>query len=197
MPKIVDHDQYRKELLWGSMALFAEQGYGSITMRQIAKNLSVSTGTLYRYFPSKESLFMQLVHEVREQALSKLIAQVPQEGPIEARLQALMDFVLQDIQYYHQQLLLWVDFYQQSLKDHKEEAFFLHKEWDHACHCFKDYLQVSDPRVVDFILVFIDGLILHLMYDRDIHNHGWFEQQFQLLIQMVIHTEQHRLEPQT
>jgi AcrR family transcriptional regulator len=54
MPKIVDHDQYRKELLSKCFDLFAEKGYGSITMRQIAEGLNVSTGTLYHYFPANK-----------------------------------------------------------------------------------------------------------------------------------------------
>ncbi|NJL79674.1 MAG: helix-turn-helix transcriptional regulator, partial [Richelia sp. SM2_1_7] len=60
MPKIVDHEKYRKELLWKSFDLFAQKGYGSVTMREIAKELGVSTGTLYHYFPNKESLYLQL-----------------------------------------------------------------------------------------------------------------------------------------
>ncbi len=196
MPKVVDHDQYRKELLQGSMALFAERGYGSVTMRQIAKELGVATGTLYRYFPSKEGLFVQLVHELREQALSKFFAQAPQEGAVEDRLRAMMDFVLEDIQYYHQQLLLWVDFYQQSLRGNGAEARFLRQMWDRAVQALAGYLQVSNPRVVDFILVFIDGLVLQLMYDRDVHDTEWFEEQFQLLTQVVIHLEQRCLAAQ-
>ena len=82
MPKIVDHDRYRKELLQGSLDLFAERGYGSITMRQIAKGLGVSTGTLYHYFPSKESIFMQLVQELCEQDISSFFAQAPEANTL-------------------------------------------------------------------------------------------------------------------
>ena len=61
MPKIVDHDRYRHELLAQCLSLFAEKGFGAVTMRQIADSLGVSTGTLYHYFPNKESIFAQLV----------------------------------------------------------------------------------------------------------------------------------------
>ncbi|MGB6015410.1 MAG: helix-turn-helix domain-containing protein, partial [Nodosilinea sp.] len=47
MPKIVDHDQYRREILDQCFDLFAEKGYAALTMRQIAQELGVSTGTLY------------------------------------------------------------------------------------------------------------------------------------------------------
>ena len=114
MPKIVDHDRYRKELLHGCLDLFAERGYGSITMRQIAKGLGVSTGTLYHYFPSKESIFMQLVQELCEQDISSFFAQAPEGLTLEGRLRAIMAFVLQNAQFYYQQLVLWVDFFQQT-----------------------------------------------------------------------------------
>jgi AcrR family transcriptional regulator len=39
MPKIVDHDLYRRELVSKCFDLFAEKGYGSITMRQISQGL--------------------------------------------------------------------------------------------------------------------------------------------------------------
>lgn len=75
MPKIVDHEQYRKELLDKCFDLFALKGYDSITMRQIAEGLGVSTGTLYHYFPSKQILFEQLVQEICEQDLSAALVE--------------------------------------------------------------------------------------------------------------------------
>ncbi|NRA44612.1 MAG: TetR/AcrR family transcriptional regulator [Oligoflexales bacterium] len=46
MPKIVDHEQMRKELLTQSFHYFAYQGYKGVTMRSLAKALDISTGTL-------------------------------------------------------------------------------------------------------------------------------------------------------
>ncbi len=64
MPKIVDAQQYRQELLSKCFDLFAEKGYANVTTRQIAKELEVSTGTLYHYFPNKQVLFEQLAEQV-------------------------------------------------------------------------------------------------------------------------------------
>lgn len=61
MPKIVDHDAYREELLEASLAPFADSGYAALSMRRIAADLGVSTGTLYHYFDGKQDLFLQLV----------------------------------------------------------------------------------------------------------------------------------------
>ncbi|MEM7759849.1 MAG: helix-turn-helix domain-containing protein, partial [Cyanobacteria bacterium P01_A01_bin.40] len=72
MPKIVDHHRYRKELLAKCFDLFAQRGYGSLTMRQVAKEIGVSTGTLYHYFASKEELFRQLIEEITEQDILRV-----------------------------------------------------------------------------------------------------------------------------
>ncbi|MEA5464934.1 helix-turn-helix domain-containing protein [Leptothoe sp. PORK10 BA2] len=57
MPKVVDSEEYRKELLHRSFDLFASRGYASVTTRQISKELGISTGAMYHYFSSKQVLF--------------------------------------------------------------------------------------------------------------------------------------------
>ncbi|MEM1256665.1 MAG: TetR/AcrR family transcriptional regulator [Cyanobacteria bacterium P01_H01_bin.21] len=194
MPKVVDHDRYRKELLTGCLDLFAERGYGSITMRQIAKGLGVSTGTLYHYFSSKESIFIQLVQELCEQDVYSFLAQAPDVDSVEGRLQAILDFVLQNAQYYYQQVLLWVDFVQQTPQVPDGDTQLLRQIWQRMRNSLAEYLQLSKPELVDFVMVFIDGLILQYIYD---HGYGittkettWFQQQSQLMMQMVIHHDQ-------
>ncbi|GBF50414.1 AcrR family transcriptional regulator [Leptospira ryugenii] len=61
MPKIVDHNLYRIELLSKSLPIFVSKGVASVSMRELSKELGVSTGTLYHYFPTKEALFSSMV----------------------------------------------------------------------------------------------------------------------------------------
>jgi len=56
LPRIVDHDARRAELLDGAFELFAERGWSALTMRGIARELGVSTGTLYHYFEGKVAM---------------------------------------------------------------------------------------------------------------------------------------------
>ena len=60
MPKIVDHDQQRRALLLQCFDLFRRRGYDSVTLREIAREIGASTGTLYHYFPSKLAILEQL-----------------------------------------------------------------------------------------------------------------------------------------
>nr|WP_287410746.1 helix-turn-helix domain-containing protein [Pseudodesulfovibrio sp.] len=57
MPKIVDHDKYKKTLTDKTTKIFRKHGYSGLGMRKIAQELGISKSALYHYFPSKEALF--------------------------------------------------------------------------------------------------------------------------------------------
>jgi AcrR family transcriptional regulator len=94
--------------------LFADNGYASLTTRQIAKVLGVSTGTLYYYFPSKEDLFMQLIEELTTQDLLRAAAEIEGLSTLRERILALGDFLEANEDYFVKQTLLMMDFYQQA-----------------------------------------------------------------------------------
>src|SRR6202046_401386 len=60
------------ELLDASAALFAENGYETTTMTQIAKRAGASIGSLYQFFPSKEVLAEALFARYVERVTSML-----------------------------------------------------------------------------------------------------------------------------
>lgn len=188
MPKIVDHERYRKDLLVQCLALFAEQGYSSITMRQVAHKLGVSTGTLYHYFPSKESILIQLVQELCEQDIARFFAQPPAGETVAERLRHVLTFFLEHYRFYQQQLLLWVDFYQhnqrQTLAEATVDQAFLQEFWQRTRDQLMAYLQLA-PETVDFLLVFMDGLLLQCLYGRNQADSTWMEHQIELLLTLL------------
>lgn len=56
MPKVVDHDQRRVELVGATWRLIARDGLGGATMREIAAEAGFANGALKPYFGSKEQL---------------------------------------------------------------------------------------------------------------------------------------------
>jgi AcrR family transcriptional regulator len=183
MPKVVDRVQYRRNLLKQSLDLFADKGYSSITMRQLAEGLGVSTGTLYHYFPSKESLFVQLVEELTEQDIGNFLAQAPLPPSRLERLEAVMAFVAENLDYFTKQLLLWIDFSQHARRTHLELPEVIEKLWNQTHQALSDYLQTQNGVVLDFILVYIDGLLVQRSYGRK--DLDWFKAQLALLCQMM------------
>ena len=56
MPKVVDHDQRRVELVGATWRLIARDGLDGATMREIAAEAGFANGALKPYFRSKEDL---------------------------------------------------------------------------------------------------------------------------------------------
>ncbi|MDH4563667.1 TetR/AcrR family transcriptional regulator [Pseudomonas sp. BN411] len=74
-----------------ALALFAEQGYGQVSMRDLAAQLGIKAGSIYHHVESKEALLFEFIEELYEQLLENadLAARVHREPA--ARLAALID----------------------------------------------------------------------------------------------------------
>jgi AcrR family transcriptional regulator len=181
MPKIVDHGQYRKELLMKSFDLIAEKGYNSITMRQLAKGLGVSTGTLYHYFPSKEALFLQLVEELTQQDILNFLAEAGNPPSLTERIEILFNFIAKNEDYFGKQTRLWIEFYQQDCTEFLNNETLKQAD-EQSIQAIADYLQISDRAIIDFVLNLLYGLVLRRMFGDETVS---FTEQRTLLSKML------------
>ncbi|MDR2308259.1 MAG: TetR/AcrR family transcriptional regulator [Paucimonas sp.] len=55
-----------------AMALFAEKGFGQVSMRELAAHVGLTAGSLYHHFPSKQDLLYDLIEELYEELLATL-----------------------------------------------------------------------------------------------------------------------------
>ena len=60
----------QEEILEAAATLFAECGYSDADTQTLADRLGVGKGTIYRYFPSKQELFLAAVDLNRPRALA-------------------------------------------------------------------------------------------------------------------------------
>jgi len=58
--------RHRKEILEAARRVFARSGYNSATMENIASESEFSLATLYKFFGSKENLFMEILLQLLE-----------------------------------------------------------------------------------------------------------------------------------
>jgi AcrR family transcriptional regulator len=168
MPKIVDRDQYRKELLNKCFEIFAEKGYSSVTMREIGSGIGVSTGTLYHYFPSKESLFEQLIEYLSyEDTKEEALAELGNPPTLAKKVEKLMDYLSQNEDYILKSLLMIFDFCQQKSRQQINNNQTLQqsgKRYEEAVNC---YLGISDPAIAKFIICYVDGLLVRRFYQGE------------------------------
>lgn len=109
MPKIVDHVEFRNHLLEESFALFARRGYHAITIREIAADLEVSTGTLYHYFSSKEDIFAQMLERLAAADVVDAVSRIPGNAKTADRVETLMSFVRAKESYFQNLLFILLD----------------------------------------------------------------------------------------
>ncbi len=57
MPKLIDHEQRKREILNKAISLFAKNGYKETSLSNLAESCKISRPTLYQYFNDKEEIF--------------------------------------------------------------------------------------------------------------------------------------------
>lgn len=183
MPKIVDHNQYRKELLQGCIPVFASNSFGLLTMRQIAKELGVTTGTLYHYFSSKEDIFYQLVEHLAKESFLQSEKHVVEYDTLEERLDSFLQFMKTYEEQAIQVVLIMTDFIRTaeakgvSIDSNHFIDSFHHVEWT------AKYLQVDDVELVRHLLHVIQGIFLHRYME---HNKSDIDIHFEMAKKMFL-----------
>ena len=77
MPKIVDKEQMKKDILKASLSAFLKYGFHKATMEKIAKEAGIAKGTLYLYFSSKEELTQSISNAHFSRLKERLIPSKP------------------------------------------------------------------------------------------------------------------------
>ncbi len=84
----------RDRLLAAARALIEGGGYGAASVIAIADRAGVAAGTLYRHFPSKEDLFVEVFRSVcarEERAMRVAAARMPPEASAAERLETVLE----------------------------------------------------------------------------------------------------------
>ncbi len=119
--------QRTEEILDAAAILFAERGFAGADTQELINRLQVGKGTLYRYFSSKQKLFLAAVDRVM-QRLSDRVKQsvLPDADPLEqmaAAIRAYLEFFEEHPQF--AELLIQE---RALFKDRKKPTYFEHQE---------------------------------------------------------------------
>jgi AcrR family transcriptional regulator len=165
MPRIVDHEAVRKDLLERCIGLFADQGFAGLTMRRLARALEVSTGTLYHYFPSKEAVFEGVVQTVVTREFETTVAGLLSQ--LDDPVAVLLDYVEAHETRLIQQILVLIEHLRSQTVDAAPEPIRGAMLTYHGR--FFDTLGVvlgiDDPRAAQAIVLFLRGLLLQRFLD--------------------------------
>ena len=93
MPRVVDHDERRRQIAEALLAVAARDGHESVSSRAVAKELGVATGSLWHYFDGFDDVIRAAAAEVTRRTDERIAAATTGLHGL-ARLEALMGEVL-------------------------------------------------------------------------------------------------------
>ena len=180
MPKIVNHDQYREELLDKCFDLFARGGFESVTMREIGKELQISTGTLYHYFPSKEEIFRQMIFQLSRKQVVILTERFNRTKSFDERIHNLLLYVSNNQIFFQNVLFLIIDYYRQNGLQDPEN--FIRDIANYYRKSLGELIGFGDSPASGAMFTFCLGLVVQSM----IHNDNKEKEEIFLLIKQML-----------
>lgn len=91
-------DEVRRRILEGAARAFSVSGYQGTSVPDIAGEVGVSVGLLYRYFPSKSDLFTAICMSELESEMAALTRQLSEVANPTERLRQGVEFYLRRMQ---------------------------------------------------------------------------------------------------
>jgi AcrR family transcriptional regulator len=156
MPKIVDHDKCRQEMLEKCFYRFGRKGYSNITMEYIANEIGVSKGKIYHYFPSKENMLSELIVWAGIKNVSEYESRTSSADSINDRFDQIAFVLKGSGEFYRNIMLLGIDMYRNTdIKQVKESYDFFSK---HFIGMISKRLNIS-WQFADLIFTNIIGII--------------------------------------
>ena len=124
--------QREEEILDAAARLFAEHGFADANTQVLADTLGVGKGTLYRYFPSKQELFLAAVDRVMRQLTATIDLAVEDiEEPLVRMLCAMTTYLAFFAQ--HPEYVELIIQERAQFKDRKKSTYFVHRDANMEC----------------------------------------------------------------
>jgi len=81
--------QTRTRILSAALRLFASQGFDGTTTRDLAQAASVAEGTLFRHFPNKKAILIEVATNGWVEILTDLLTELSEMGSYKAIAQVM------------------------------------------------------------------------------------------------------------
>lgn len=176
MPKIVDHDERRRELLSAARRVIVRDGIDAATTRAIAKEAGYSNGVLAHYFTDKDEILLSALRQSHQRIRERLARKVEGVSGLAALRELLLDNLPLDAER-TQETRLEVSFWSRSLASERlaevqrAEAADLRAAVRELLGQARAAGELAAEENLDdlteHLLALVDGLSLHLLLYPD------------------------------
>ncbi|MFG1945226.1 TetR/AcrR family transcriptional regulator [Nonomuraea sp. NPDC048826] len=176
VPKIVDHDERRREVLSAARRVIVRDGIDAATTRAIAKEAGYSNGVLAHYFTDKDEILLSALRQSHQRIRDRLARKVDGVSGLAALRELLLDNLPLDAER-TQETRLEVSFWSRSLASERlaevqrSEAGELRAAVRDLLGQAKEAGELTTGQnlddVTEHLLALVDGLSLHLLLYPD------------------------------
>lgn len=124
----VDQEHMRESLLQTAVEMFSEKGFSGTSIRDIARENSVSLSNIYYYFSNKEGLWREIMNRSVRSLPGRLRAAIAQVDTPRARLDALIREHLRAAVEHQRELLMLLTEQGQLGEDSTRETLDIQRE---------------------------------------------------------------------
>ncbi|TDE43421.1 TetR family transcriptional regulator [Nonomuraea mesophila] len=172
MPKIVDHDERRREVMSAAGRVIVRDGIDAATTRAIAKEAGYSNGVLAHYFADKDEILLSALRQSHQRIRARLTAKVGGATGLAALRELLLDNLPLDAER-DEETRLEVSFWSRSLTSDRL-AEVQRAEAAELRAAVRDLLGQARATgelraeedlddLAEHLLALVDGLSLHLL----------------------------------
>lgn len=167
MPKVVDHDSRRQEIIAAVWSLISQKGFQAVTMRELAAEAGYANGALARYFPDKRSVLRAAFTRAFEATNVRARTAIGTRGGLEAlRLLCLEIMPLDDVRLREARVV--IGFWDHAAGDPQLVEFFdaAMLEWRERIGLYLHQAEVAEPHdvVIDTMLAWAMGLQINALF---------------------------------
>jgi len=176
MPKIVDHDARRKEIIEAVWSLISSRGFQSVTMRELAAEAGYANGALSRYFPDKDAVLRAAFRHAYDATNERATEKIGDRGGLAAlRLLCLEIMPLDEVRLREARVV--IGFWDHAAGDHDLIAFFdgTVVEWRDQIRMYLRQARATgeipaggrpDQLIIDSLLAMLMGLQINALFMR-------------------------------
>jgi AcrR family transcriptional regulator len=170
MPKIVDHEERRRELVDATWRVVHRDGVEGATVREIAAEAGCSPGSLRYYFPAQDELLAFAMELVAERVRARVVALEP-TGDVRASVQRSLEQVLPLDAERRTEMEIWLAFtaraqVDQGLREQRDQTYSALRQFIGRCIDALAEAGLMRPELsreveTSRLHAIVDGLALH------------------------------------
>lgn len=125
MPKIVDHDEKRKQIAEAAWNIIRKEGVEKASIRRVAAEAGMSSGALRHYFSTQDEMLLFIMNNYLEEGKKRSQNKEWSENPVQAVEEVLLELVPIDEEKKIETSVWWIlalrSLTSDTIKDKKDE----------------------------------------------------------------------------